>query len=328
MDETPLTRKKTSRWLLAGSLILAAVLLYLALRKVNWNELVATLAAGDLGLLALAVVILSSSCLVRGLRWRVLLSAEKTLAVLTVFWATMTGYLGNAYLPARAGEVIRSVLIGQKGGISKSFSLATALTERIMDAVVLVTLSALALTTLRTLPPDLVRALRGMAVIGVLGMAVIFIAPRMSNVVQTIIDGLPVAAGLRERLGKFAMNFLTGAGALRHWGRLAQFLLYSAAIWTLDTLTGLVTARAFGLDLNPAQVFILLAALGIASAVPSTPGAVGVYQLVAVAVLVPFGLSNSQAVAYIFGYQGVMYVVITFWGLIGLWKLRGAIRFS
>ena len=39
--------------------------------------------------------------------------------------------------------------------------------------------------------------------------------------------------------------------------------------------------------------------------------------------LVPFGLSESQALAYIIAYQGVMYVVITLWGLIGLWKLRG-----
>jgi glycosyltransferase 2 family protein len=327
MGTPALSRKPSSRWLLVLTLVLATALLYLALRKVNWNELFSTLARGNLGLLAVAVATLSVSCLVRGLRWRVLLSAEKTLPVLMVFWATMTGYLGNAYLPARAGEVIRSVLIGQKGGISKSFSLATALTERIMDAVILVTVCALALTTLPALPPALSQAMKGMAVIGVAGMAVIFVAPRMSSLVKTFINALPVMPNVREKLCGITMNFLTGAGALQNWGRLAQFLLYSAAIWSLDTLTAMITARAFGLSLNPAQVFILLAALGIASAVPSTPGYVGVYQFVAVTVLGPFGLSEAQAVAYIIAYQGVMYVVITLWGLIGLWKLRGAIRF-
>src|SRR5690242_21950700 len=93
--------KKSNGWILAVSILLAAGLLYLALRKVNWNELVVTLRQGNLALLALAVSILSLSCVVRGLRWRVLLSAEKTLPPITVFWATMTGYLGNAYLPAR-----------------------------------------------------------------------------------------------------------------------------------------------------------------------------------------------------------------------------------
>jgi uncharacterized protein (TIRG00374 family) len=329
MQETTLPQKRSNRWLrtlmLALTLALAAGSMYLAVRKIDWNEMAATLSSGNLKLLALAAGILSLSCLTRGLRWRVLLSAEKSAPALTVFWATMTGYLGNAYLPMRAGEAVRSVLIGEKSGISKMFSLATALTERIMDAVILVAVSAVALATLPKLPADLAKTIQGMAVIGVAGMVGVFVAPRLGGLIQRIINRLPLPAGLREKLVGITLRFLTGAGALQHWGRLATFLLYTAAIWSLDTLTGLTTARAF--SLNPVQVFILLAALGIASAVPSTPGYVGVYQLVAVTVLVPFGLSEAQAVAYIIGYQGVMYVVITLWGLIGLWKLRGAIRF-
>jgi uncharacterized protein (TIRG00374 family) len=262
----------------------------------------------------------------RGLRWRVLLSAEKTLPLPTVFWATMTGYLGNAYLPARAGEVVRSVLIGQKGGISKSFALATALTERIVDAVLLVVICAAALTTVSALPDELTQALKVMAVVGAAGGLLLFFAPRMSGLVQSLIARLPLSETLREKIGGMAGAFLTGAASLQHWGRLVQFLLYSAVIWSLDTLTGLTVARAFGLSLTPPQVFILLAAIGLASALPSTPGYVGVYQFVAVTVLVPFGFSEAQALAYILGYQGVNYVVITLWGLIGLWKLRGAVR--
>jgi uncharacterized membrane protein YbhN (UPF0104 family) len=94
----------------------------------------------------------------------------------------------------------------------------------------------------------------------------------------------------------------------------------------MDTITGLTVARAFNLHLTAPQVFLLLASLGISSALPSTPGYIGVYQFVSKTVLVPFGLSETQALAYIIGYQGVMYVVNTLWGLIGLWKLRGSIR--
>lgn len=325
MEETS-PRKRQSGWLLAITLALAALLLYFALRKVNWQELVTTLGKGNLPLLLLAVGVLSVSCLARGLRWRVLLSAEKPLPPLMVFWATMTGYLGNSYLPARAGEVVRSVLIGQKGSISKSFSLATALTERVVDAVILVTVSAAALTTLGSLPTQLIQAMRGMALVGAAGVVIVFVAPRLSGLVQNIIARLPLPAHIREKIGGMAGSFLTGAGALQHWGRLGQFLAYSAVIWSLDTLTGLTVAGAFGLHLTVAQVFILLASLGIASALPSTPGYVGVYQFVAVTVLVPFGLSNAQALAYIIAYQGVMYVAITLWGLLGLWQLRGALR--
>ena len=54
--------------------------------------------------------------------WRVLLSAEKAMPRRQVFWATMVGYAGNAYLPAWAGEVLRSVMLAKKNQISISFS--------------------------------------------------------------------------------------------------------------------------------------------------------------------------------------------------------------
>ena len=39
--------------------------------------------------------------------------------------------------------------------------------------------------------------------------------------------------------------------------------------------------------------------MGLASALPSTPGYVGIYQFVAVSVLTPFGFSRTDAIAYI-----------------------------
>jgi uncharacterized protein (TIRG00374 family) len=323
MDEPrALSRRRQPGWLLVVTLALAGVLLYLAVRKVDWAETVETLRRGNLALLGAALGVFSLACLVRGLRWRVLLSAEKPIPLPTVFWAMMTGYLGNSYLPARAGEVIRSVTIGLRGGVSVSFALATALTERISDAVILVAASALALSGMERLPEEMLGPLRGMALVGLSGAAIIFVAPRMGGLVRRVIARLPVKPALRGRLEGLAANFLVGAGALQHAGRLGQFLLYSAGLWSLDTVTASLVARSFGLSLNPAQVFVLLAALGIASALPSTPGYVGVYQYVARLVLVPFGLSESQALAYIIAFQGVNYLGITIWGAIGLWGPR------
>ena len=301
------------------TLVLAGFFLYLAVRRVNWEETLQTLKSANLAYLAAALGVFSVSCLARALRWRVLLSAEKKLPVLVVFWSMMAGYLGNAYLPARAGEVIRSVLVGQRGGISKSFALATALTERLADAVLLVSVSAAALLTITSLPAAFLRAIRVMAVVGFIGAAAIFIAPRMSGMIQQVVHRLPIPESPRNKINGIVSSFLSGAGALQHPTRLFQFLVFSAILWSLDTLVGLLTAWAFGLNPTPSQIFILLAALGIASAIPSTPGYVGVYQFVAITVLVPFGFTDSQALAFIVAFQGLTYLGITFWGLLGLW---------
>ncbi len=44
---------------------------------------------------------------------------------------------------------------------------------------------------------------------------------------------------------------------------------------------------------------------------------------VAVAVLVPFGFSRADALAYILISQILNYLVVTFWGVIGLWRMGG-----
>ena len=62
-------------------------------------------------------------------------------------------------------------------------------------------------------------------------------------------------------------------------------------------------------------------ALGFASAIPSTPGYVGVYQFVAVLVLVPFGLSRDQALVQVIGFQGAGYIVAIDLGMLAMWRL-------
>ncbi len=61
--------------------------------------------------------------------------------------------------------------------------------------------------------------------------------------------------------------------------------------------------------------------MGLSSAIPSTPGYVGVYQFVAVTVLVPFGFPRADALACSLVLQVMNDAVVTFWGLLGLWQL-------
>lgn len=98
------TSRHRPAWVAAIIVAVAVGFLYLAFRKVNWRELRDAILQARLWILALFVVITSANCLLRSLRWRVLLTAEKSIPPATVFWANMVGYLGNNYLPARAGN--------------------------------------------------------------------------------------------------------------------------------------------------------------------------------------------------------------------------------
>jgi uncharacterized membrane protein YbhN (UPF0104 family) len=54
-----------------------------------------------------------------------------------MFPITTIGYMGNNVYPARAGEVLRAVILKRKEGVSVSASLATIIVERIFDGVVM-----------------------------------------------------------------------------------------------------------------------------------------------------------------------------------------------
>jgi uncharacterized membrane protein YbhN (UPF0104 family) len=108
--------------------------------------------------------------------------------------------------------------------------------------------------------------------------------------------------------------------------RLCAFAGLTVLIWCLDATGTVITASALGFRLPMAGAFLLIASLGLGSALPSTPGYVGIYQFVAVTVLVPFGFSRTDAIAYILVAQAVSYVVIGFWGALGLLRYRRSRR--
>ena len=87
-------------------------------------------------------------------------------------------------------------------------------------------------------------------------------------------------------------------------------------------MTTVLCAHSIGLSISLPLAFLLVAGLGLGSALPSTPGYVGIYQFVAISVLTPFGFSRTDAIAYILFYQAVSYLVVLTWGLIALGQQR------
>src|ERR1043166_7911802 len=90
------------------SVLLAAALFYLAMRGVQWRLVWAAIAHVEWAWIAAGASLTASTYFLRALRWRILLNAEGRFKVGTVFSANMAGYLGNNFLPARAGELVRT----------------------------------------------------------------------------------------------------------------------------------------------------------------------------------------------------------------------------
>jgi uncharacterized protein (TIRG00374 family) len=305
------------------SVILAALFLYLALRDLDWQNFFDTLKNAQYAYLPIVVLWSSASFLIRALRLRVLLTSEKPLPVLNVFWANMAGYLGNNILPVRAGELVRAAYLARKNYISASYALAVGLVERLMDLIALIVLGSLALSSIGVISPVFQNALKGVSVLGLIGLVAIFVLPHFEKQIGRLIMIFPMLKEAHKiKLDNFLRKFLGGLRSLHGFVRVAQFIGLTALIWLMDAVGAMLLANILKIPLLLQHAFVLLAALGLSSAIPSTPGYVGIYQFVAVTTLVPFGISQSDALAFILFSQILGYLIIGFWGLLSLWQFN------
>ena len=311
-------RSRAPYW--AASLALAGLLLYFSLRGVNWGRVAEVLRGAEAALVAASLALISTTLVLRALRWRVLLSAEAEVSRGDVFWATAAGYLGNNVLPARAGELVRTVMIARCTGLTKTYVLTTALSERLVDAIALVAISAAALLVVPTQPGWLAEAARPLGIGALVGITALALAPLLEDFWQRALMRAPLPAALRGLAEHALKHGLQGLRSFHDRRRLIVFLGFTAAIWLLDGVTTVVCARSIGVQISFPLAFLLIAGLGLGSALPSTPGYVGIYQFVAVSVLTPFGIDRSDAVAYILLFQALSCVVFLVWGSAGLWK--------
>ena len=301
---------------------LAGVTLYLAFRGVDWRQVGRIVAHCRVEYLVLGCACGAVSYIVRAMRWRILLTAREKLPPATVLWANAVGYLANNYLPARAGELVRTVMISSRSQLTKAYVFTAAMTERIVELVILVLMAWGMSLTLPYRPAWVGRLMLLVAAGAIGGTALLLLLPRMERAREGLIARLPGGLRMKERLHDFAESVTLALNALRDPSRLLRVCLVTAIVWTLDAMAAVIVAHAMGMRLMIPVAFLLGTGLALGNALPSTPGALGISQFVAVTVLMPFGFTHNDAIAYILVAQAGNYVVITMLGLVGLWRYR------
>ncbi len=301
---------------------LAAVLLYFSLRKVNWAQVWQSIAHCKLDWLAFSIAVAFVSYFLRGLRWRVLLNTQAELPVLPVFWANSAGYLGNNVLPARAGELIRTAMINSRSHLSKTFILTTALSERLMDAIVLVISGTIVLRFVPSKPEWLAAASSSLLFFGCIAALMVILIPLFEPLALRLLEKMPLSSRIVRRLEDAIEHIASGVRAFHDPGTFSLFLVFTMAIWGLDSFGMTLLARALSMEMSMAVALLLLVGLGVGSALPSTPGYIGIFQFVAVTVLIPFHYTRSEAIAFILVAQAGGLLVTGVLGTIGLLQYR------
>lgn len=271
---------------------------------------------GGVALYALATV-------VRAERWHRILEQTGIEAGRADCYAlTTVGYMGNNVLPARAGEMLRVVLLDTRTGAGKRTVLGTIVAERLLDAIVLGLIMVATvygvLAERDVLPTDRPLLVGAAAlVVLVVGAGVVAFLRRRGGLARVRDFARPLAGAPRALVSRTGLVLL-----------LVTFLL-----WALEGGVYLAVALAVDLDLSLTGVLYLVALTNFVAALPAAPGSIGTFDAAVIFGAKALGGAGGLVVSYALLLRFVLYVPITIVGLIvlvtryGGWsRLRQAAR--
>ncbi|MGQ9491614.1 MAG: lysylphosphatidylglycerol synthase transmembrane domain-containing protein [Anaerolineae bacterium] len=313
------------RWLfhlqIWAGLALGLAALYLAARSFDLEALGQAMRGVRLPLVGLTLVTSLMTPMLKAARWRWLFHPQRPpLNGLQLASLVVIGQAINFLIPGRWGELVRAYLAGEECRISKWFTLGTLAAEKLLDLVILAVL-VVALIPFVVLPEALAGQVE-VVVLTALAVAVAAIAllggrAFWLKLAELALRILPPAAAARwyQRI-KAGLDGLAALGsrraALAVWG-------WSAVFWLIAATTNLLLLLAFDLPPSPLIALVLLALLQGGVAVPSTPGKIGVFQLLCVLGLSAFGVPEATGLAYGLVLHVLVVGGVTTWAALALW---------
>ena len=215
-----------------------------------------------------------------------------------VFSAFGVGLLGNAVLPARAGEVVRiSVLrrhLPPRRGLWATLA-GTVFAHRVFDLVAVALLVVYVMMQAR-IPAWAVTSLVMVVAAGAVLLGFAFVAARR----HTIYVGREL--GRIRELVTMARN---GLGVLRAPLASGTAVLAQCVGWFLQLTAVWAAMHAFRIEEPFAAAGLVLLLMNVATIFPLWPGNVGLLQAAVALPLVPYGITYAHGFAFGIGLQAI-----------------------
>lgn len=307
-------------------ILISILFLWLALRKVQYEELVQVVSGAKWEWLIPNIILVVGVMWVRAWRWQLILKPVGKVPYARVYSSTMIGFMVNNVLPARLGEVARAISLGIKAHLSRSATLATIIVERIYDSFTLLLFLWLVFAFSR------ISELTEVGKVRYVGW--IFLAINIALLAILIVLQVKNEAAvrwIRKMSSRFSPRIQTVAGEITE--KFARGLrmhhdvpttvgvcLSSLVIWFILGISNYFILMALGFDHLPIEAsFVVLVVVSLMISIPSSPGYVGVFHWAVQISLRIYGLNDGQALAVAIVLHAAQYIPIT---LIGLYYLR------
>jgi glycosyltransferase 2 family protein len=327
---------RMKRWQFWLGVLISGFFLYLVLSKLHWAEFWEALKSANYWWLIPGVMVYFVGVWVRAWRWHYLLRPLKSISTRTMFPIVAIGYMGNNIYPARAGEVLRAVVLKRRENVPISASLATVIVERIFDGVVMlafVFVNLAELSRLSDVSLELGRwhvTVQDIAIWGSVaffGALAVFLAaamfPRPTDRIVTWTVNRFFPLRLREKTLAVSRRFLDGLESLRSPADALMVFVTSVVIWLLETGKYWFVMHAFDFQVSFFALMLMNGIVNLAGILPSAPGYIGTFDLPGIAVLTAYGVAPELAAGYTLLLHAALWFPITALGALYFFQREG-----
>jgi uncharacterized protein (TIRG00374 family) len=309
-------------------LALSAICILIVVNKIDLNQLVITISRANVFYLAVSILFILTTPIIRSLRWQFLIRCIKAINIFNLLSATSIGVMTDMILPARAGDLVRAAIIGSKEKISKVSSLATIVTERMFDTLTIL-LVLLLVVIFYKLPGnqkqslDAIRIAGGtIAIICILIFCLLLILRNKTDIIirysNTLLGFLPTR--LSAKLVDVIHSFAAGLQSIQLSWHLVPIFLYSIMLWSAFALSNFFVLHSLSFDfhLSTAYYILLFQVLGVA--LPSSPGFIGVYHASVVAGFAALNMTAEHALSAAILMHAAFFFPFISLGILFMWR--------
>jgi uncharacterized protein (TIRG00374 family) len=315
---------RMKRWQFWVGVLISVVFIWLALRGLRMDDFWSAIKQANYAWIIPGIAVYFVGVWVRAWRWHYLLGPIKKIPTRTMFPITVIGYMGNNIYPARAGEVLRAVILKRREGVSISASLATIIIERIFDGVVMLAFVFINLPELAKLTGSsgFMGNIQQVAIIGTavfLGALLVFLLaamfPRWTEKVGAWFIQHLVPRRFQERILGMMYQFLEGLASLRSPFHILMVFFTTLIIWLLETVKYWFVMHAFKFSVSFFALMLMNGIVNLATTIPSAPGYIGTFDAPGIAVLTAYGIPLSTAAGYTLVLHVALWLPITLLGI-------------
>ncbi len=283
---------------------LGIFLLWLTLRKSDWNAILQDLSDARYIYLLPATLMLLVSHFIRGLRWKILMEPlGYKPSLVNTFLAVMVGYWANLAVP-RLGEILKCTILARYEKVPADKLVGTIVAERAFDVVSLLVVFMITIFiqydvigdfTTRTLGGFFTSKAGGLSFLK-LGI-VVFILVALIAIAIFILKKYR-DHGLVIKIRTILAGIWQGLISVRYIRNKGLFFLYTVLIWALyllSTYMGFFAMRDMSQYGLPAA-FSALSFGSLGMIIPS-PGGIGSFQYAVQQVMILYGISPEKGLS-------------------------------